>query len=120
MADAHLANPRGESSFATDYSLMLVARRALPLLVCLAHFFILAYLARQHPFGNYATETDFYHLYAPDAERIAAGQFPQNTYQGPGYPALIALLGKLTGLSNDLFTVGKWLSVVCAAFCGWL
>src|SRR5262249_45830252 len=89
-------------------------------LICLAHFFTLAYLARQHPFGNYATETDFYHLYAPDADRIAAGQFPQNTFQGPGYPALIALLGKFTGLSGDLFTIGKWLSVICAVLCGWL
>lgn len=95
-------------------------KRWLPLLICLAHFFILIHLARQHPFGNYATETDFYHLYAPDAERIAAGQFPQNTFQGPGYPALIALIGKLTSLSGDLFTVGKWLSVICAMLCGWL
>jgi len=92
----------------------------LPLLVCLAHLLALVTLALQHPFGNYATETDFYHLYAPDAERIASGQFPQNTFQGPGYPAFIALLGKLTGLSNDLFTVGKWLSVVGAVLCGWL
>lgn len=95
-------------------------KRYLPLFVCLIHLLVLAYLARQHPFGNYATETDFYHFYAPDAERIAAGQFPQNTFQGPGYPAFIALLGKLTGLSNDLFTVGKWLSVVGAVLCGWL
>lgn len=95
-------------------------KRYLPLLVCLIHLLVLAYLARQHPFGNYATETDFYHFYAPDAARIAAGQFPQNTFQGPGYPAFIALLGKLTGLGNDLFTVGKWLSVIGAVLCGWL
>ena len=93
-------------------------KRWIPLIVCLAHLFILVILARQHPFGNYATETDFYHYYAPDAERIAAGQFPQNTFQGPGYPAVIAALGKLTG--GDLFTVAKWLSVVCAVLCGWL
>jgi hypothetical protein len=92
----------------------------LPLLVCLAHFLTLVYPARQHPLGNYATETDFYHLYAPDAERIAAGQFPQNTYQGPGYPATLALIAKLAGMSGDLFTVGKWLSVVCAVLCGLL
>lgn len=95
-------------------------KRWLPLFVCLIQFFILSYLARQHPFGNYATETDFYHYYAPDAERIAAGQFPQNTFQGPGYPAVLALLGKLTGLGGDLFIVGKWLSVVCSVLCGWL
>lgn len=93
-------------------------KRWLPLLLCLAHLATLSFIARQHPFGNYATETDFYHYYAPDAERIAAGQFPQNTFQGPGYPAVIALLGKLTG--GDLFTLAKWLSVVCAVLCGWL
>lgn len=93
-------------------------KRWLPLLFCFIHLLCLSYLAQKHPFGNYATETDFYHFYAPDAERIAAGQFPQNTFQGPGYPAVIAVLGKLTG--GDLFAAGKWLSVVCAVLCGWL
>jgi 4-amino-4-deoxy-L-arabinose transferase-like glycosyltransferase len=88
----------------------------LPILICLIHLSILFYLARQHPIGNFATETDFYHFYAPDAERIAAGQFPTNTYQGPGYPALLALIAKLTG--TDLFTIGKWLSVFCSTLCG--
>ncbi len=92
----------------------------LPLLICLAQILTLIYLARRHPFGNYATETDFYHFYAPDAERLAAGQFPQNTYQGPGYPALLAVVAKLVGMSDDLFTVGKWMSVVCAVLCGLL
>jgi dolichyl-phosphate-mannose-protein mannosyltransferase len=92
----------------------------LPLLICLAHFLALVYIARQHPFGNYATETDFYHYYAPDAERLASGQFPQNTYQGPGYPATLAFVAKLTGTSGDLFTAGKWISVVCAVLCGLL
>ena len=95
-------------------------KRYLPFIVCLLHLLVLIFLARQHPYGNYATETDFYHLYAPDAERIAAGQFPQNTFQGPGYPALIALIGKLMGHGGDLFTVGKWLSVICAVICGLL
>ncbi|MBI1759935.1 MAG: glycosyltransferase family 39 protein [Acidobacteria bacterium] len=95
-------------------------KRALPFILCAVHLVLLILLARQHPFGTYATETDFYHFFAPDAERLAAGQFPVNTYQGPGYPAALALLGKLTGLGGALFTVGKWLSVVCAVLCGWL
>lgn len=94
-------------------------KRWLPFLICLIHLLTLIYLARQHPFGNYATETDFYHFYAPDAERLMAGRFPENTYQGPGYPAAVGLIGKLTGFGGDLFTVGKWLSVVCAVLCGW-
>lgn len=90
------------------------------ILISLTHLITLIYLARQHPFGNYATETDFYHFYAPDAERLAAGQFPQNTYQGPGYPVTLALVAKLAGMSGDLFTVGKWMSVICAVLCGLL
>src|SRR5215470_9803643 len=98
----------------------LLLRLAPIVLISLIHFLALIYLARQHPFGNYATETDFYHLYAPDAERLASGQFPQNTFQGPGYPATLALVAKLAGMSGDLFTVGKWMSVVCAVLCGLL
>jgi hypothetical protein len=96
-------------------SLLLITPVAL---ISLIHFLTLTYLARQHPFGNFATETDFYHFYAPDAERIAAGQFPKNTFQGPGYPAALALIAKMTGMSGDLFTFAKWMSVVCAVLCG--
>jgi hypothetical protein len=95
-------------------------RHILPILICLAHFISLVYLARQHPFGNFATETDFYHFYAPDAERLSTDQFPQNTFQGPGYPATLALVAKLTGMGGDLFAVGKWLSAVGAVLCGYL
>src|SRR5215475_211984 len=88
------------------------------ILISLIHLLALVYIARQHPLGNYATETDFYQLYAPDAERLAARRFPHNTYQGPGYPATLALVAKLTRTSGDLFTAGKWMSVVCAVLCG--
>jgi len=127
MTDSQNESRADESSQAFEYETHAVARppRLKSLLgpvtlVCLIQLFALVYLARQHPFGNYATETDFYHFYAPDAERLAAGQFPQNTYQGPGYPAALAVAAKLTGLSGDLFTVGKWMSVVCAVLCGLL
>lgn len=99
---------------------MNLVKRWLPLLVCMLHLSFLWTAAKQHPFGTYATETDFYHYFAPDAERMAQGQFPTNTFQGPGYPAVLAFIAKLTGKSDDLFTVGKWLSVVSAVLCGWL
>ncbi|MEP7269978.1 MAG: glycosyltransferase family 39 protein [Acidobacteriota bacterium] len=83
----------------------------LPLLLCLASFAAFAIAARHHPLGTYWTETDFYHYYGPDAVRIAAGKFPQNPYQGPGFPALVALVSRFTG---DGFVAGKWISVVCA------
>jgi hypothetical protein len=93
-------------------------KRWLPLLIGFLHLLTLIYIARQHPFGNFATETDFYHYYAPDAERIAAGQFPSNTFQGPAYPALLALIAWVT--AGDPFTIGKWLSVICAVLVGLL
>ena len=117
----------GEPSEAFEYEVFVKPRApwrkslllAAPIiLISLIHLLTLIYLARRHPFGNYATETDFYHFYAPDAERLASGQFPQNTYQGPGYSATLALVAKIAGMSGDLFTVGKWMSVVCAVLCG--
>lgn len=96
----------------------MAIKRAAPLLICLLHLAILISPARQHPFGNYATETDFYHLFAPDAGRLLSGQFPENTFQAPGYPTMLAAVVKATGL--DIFTAGKWLSVVSAALCGLL
>src|SRR5215510_8960712 len=113
MTSQQSAKPDPQSAIRNPQSVV-------PLLICAIHLLALIYIARQHPFGNYATETDFYHFYAPDAERLAAGQFPQNTYQGPGYPATLALVAKLVGMSGDLFTVGKWMSVVCAVLCGLL
>lgn len=97
---------------------MIQLKRSLPLLICVVHLVILISLARQHPLGNYATETDFYHFYGPDAGRLSNGQFPVNPYQGPGYPAVLAAVHLLTGA--DFFTAGKWLSVVCAVLAGWL
>ncbi len=85
--------------------------------ICLVYLIFLVYFSRQHPFGTYATETDFYHLYAPDAARIAAGLFPLNDFQGPGYPVLLSLITKFTG---DVFVSGKWISIISATLCLWL
>ena len=82
-----------------------------------ASLLTLAVLARQHTLGSYATETDFYQQYAPDAERIGAWQFPENDTKGPGYPALVALVSLAT---DDVFVAGKWISVVSAALAGLL
>ena len=129
MTDSQTKTRAGEPSEAFEYEAFAAPRApwrrslllAAPIiLISLIHLLTLIYLARRHPFGNYATETDFYHFYAPDAERLASGQFPQNTFQGPGYPATLALVAKVIGMSGDLFTVGKWMSVVCAVLCGLL
>jgi hypothetical protein len=100
-----------KSAFRIPHSEIIAA------IICLLYFAFLIYFSRQHPFGTYATETDFYHLYAPDALRIAAGQFPLNTFQGPGYPVLLSLVTRFTG---DVFVAGKWVSIISAVLCVWL
>ena len=72
----------------------------------------LAYPVHQHVVGVFS---DFYRWYAPDADRIAIGALPQNTYNPPGYPLLLALLSPLT---DDRFAAGKWLSVLAAGLAG--
>src|SRR5262245_57728948 len=86
-------------------------RLLLPLCICFIFFVWLWQVARQHPYGTYATETDFYQLYAPDAERLLQDKFPENTYQGPFYSMTLAAVMKFTG---DAFVAGKWLSIVSA------
>src|SRR3546814_2211497 len=46
----------------------------LSLLLALAYLVVTTYAARLRVVGDFATETDFYFLYAPDADRIARGQ----------------------------------------------
>jgi 4-amino-4-deoxy-L-arabinose transferase-like glycosyltransferase len=72
----------------------------------------LAYPVHRHVVGIFS---DFYRWYAPDADRIAAGLFPRNTYNPPGYPLLLALASPLTG---DHFSSGKWISLVAAGLVG--
>ncbi len=72
----------------------------------------MAYPACLHVVGALS---DFYRWYAPDADRIAAGEFPQNTFNPPGFPVLLALASRLTG---DRFTSGKWMSLLGAGLAG--
>lgn len=65
----------------------------------------LAYPVHRHVVGAFS---DFYVRFAPDADRVAAGEFPRNTYNPPGYPMLLVLASPLTG---DHFTTGKWMSL---------
>ncbi len=86
-------------------------KKLLPYLISLMFFLVLVYAARQHPYGTYTTETDFYQFYAPDAEHLANGQFPENTYNGPGYPLALALV---TIFTDDVFLSGKIVSILSA------
>ena len=73
---------------------------------------VMASIAQRRVIGDYLKETDFYHLYAPDADRIRNGHPPVSTFNtGPGYPLLLALAFPVTG---DNFESGKWISLAAA------
>ncbi len=84
----------------------------LALTISALYVLILAYPVHLHRVGVFS---DFYVRFAPDADRIAGGEFPQNTYNPPGYPVLLVLISPLTG---DHFTSGKWMSLLAAGFIG--
>ena len=90
------------------------AARRLALAICGLYVLILALPVHRHVVGAFS---DFYRFYAPDADRIAAGKFPQNTYNPPGYPAVLALVSQVTG---DHFTAGKWISLLAGGLSGLL
>src|SRR5260221_6525017 len=92
--------------------------RRLAVVVAILHLGVLSMSARAHPLGGYASETDFYGFYAPAAERIGRGELPQDDHHLPGYALMLAGISAATG--SDLFSAGKWLSVVAAVAAGGL
>lgn len=70
-----------------------------------------------HRIGDYGAETNFYGLYAPQAQSILQGQLPVGDYHGPAYPLLLALAYLLFG--NFLFA-GIFLSTAAAALTAFL
>lgn len=84
-------------------------------MVCLAYLVIAVYVGHDYVIGSYKTATDFYGMYAPDAKRIANGEFPRSTFNGPGYPLVLSAITALTG---DHFFSGKLISSFSAALSG--
>jgi hypothetical protein len=87
--------------------------RSLAIALVVAYVVVMAWVAQQRVVGDYLKETDFYHLYAPDADRIASGHPPENTFNtGPAYPLFLALVFPVTG---DHFAAGKLISLTAAS-----
>ncbi len=86
------------------------------IVACVAMLLIVGALAWRHPLGTFATETDFYGVYAPQANNLLAGR-PYTYRRGAfGYPWLVGVISLATG---DLFTAGKILSVVSSVLLLW-
>jgi 4-amino-4-deoxy-L-arabinose transferase-like glycosyltransferase len=85
---------------------------AIALAISAVYVLALANPVHRHAVGVFS---DFYRWYAPDADRIALGAFPQNTYNPPGYPLLLALVSPLT---DNRFAAGKWTSLLAAGLAG--
>ena len=82
------------------------------MVLVVAYVAVMAWVGHYRVVGDYLKETDFYHLYAPDADRIRSGRPPTQTFNtGPAYPLLLALAFPVTG---DHFASGKWISVAAA------
>jgi hypothetical protein len=94
-----------------------IVRLLLPAVICLVFLVLILYAAKQHPYGTYTVETDFYQYYAPDAGRLVQGKFPEDTYRGPGYAFTLAVVTKLT---SDVFLSGKLISAFSATLIGFL
>ncbi len=86
----------------------------LPITLCVVYLIIAMYLGREYVIGAY-DNSDFYGFYAADAKRIANGEFPQNTFNGPGYPLVLSATTVVTG---DLFIAGKWIAAFSASLSG--
>ncbi len=85
--------------------------------IALASLCVFLAVAANRRIGTYGLETDFYGDYAPDADRLRAGEFPQNGFQGPGYPAILALAEYAV---KDPFQAGRLISAASAAAVGLL
>src|SRR5262249_44680497 len=79
------------------------------------YFLALAYPTHLRVVGSYWTETDFYMFWAPDADRISAGIFPEHPNNPPGYALVLSCISRWT---RDQFVSAKWLALACGALTG--
>jgi 4-amino-4-deoxy-L-arabinose transferase-like glycosyltransferase len=87
------------------------------LIVCVAVLVVGLVLGYFHRVGNFGVETDFYEVYAIQAENIIAGRPYTYQHNPPGYTILLAAIALLTG---DMFVAGKIISALATALFGWI
>ena len=80
-------------------------------LLCV-NILLVSYVALNRNVGTYGVESDFYGMYAKDAENILDLHSYTRTRIGPGYPLTLALINLIVG---DIFKSGIFLSVFAGA-----
>ena len=81
------------------------------LTICLLALFIVSF----REVGAFGVESDFYEVYAVQAENILAGGFYPYKHNPPGYCLLLAATTFLTG---NTFVAGKVISAFVTRFLG--
>ena len=101
---------KSESSLWYDIAALGYCTGILILALSIGHF---------HQIGAFGEETDFYHAYGPQTERILAGEPPRMTgNNSPGYVYLLAAVTSIIG--GDPFFAAKLLTALAAWFLGWI
>ncbi len=85
--------------------------------LCLAELVLALVAGHFHRVGGFRVETDFYGIYAVQAENLLAGRPYTYLNHPPGYPALLAAASLL---GADTFTASKTISAAATALFAWV
>ncbi len=84
-----------------------------PLFIALAYGIVMLFIGlRAHVVGDYAVETEFFGIFAPEAKRLLHGIMTIDASHGPVYPVVLAAATMLLG---NAFVAGIVLAVISAA-----
>ncbi|PSB33502.1 ArnT family glycosyltransferase [Chlorogloea sp. CCALA 695] len=87
------------------------------LVFCLTTCLLALFIGSFREVGAFGVESDFYEVYAVQAENILAGGFYTYEHNPPGYCLLLAAITFLTG---NTFIAGKLISAFATGFFGWI
>lgn len=87
------------------------------LVFCLTTCLLALFIGSFHEVGAFGVESDFYEVYAVQAENILAEGFYTYEHNPPGYCLLLAAITFLTG---NTFIAGKVISAFATGFLGWI
>lgn len=87
------------------------------LFLCIAACLLALVIGSFREVGAFGVESDFYEVYAVQAENILAGRAYTYQHNPPGYCLLLATV---TFLIGNTFVAGKVISALSAGFFGWI